>query len=126
MTVFIVFIACVATAVAAAASTSVDARRAVLRLVDRDPLAVKGEGFKPRERVRVYASEGESARLTGYAADAPERRIRANANGVFRVVFPEITLDRCSMVRVVAVRSQGRQVVLKQLPAPMCAPMRAP
>jgi hypothetical protein len=115
-----VFVACVATA-----STSAGAeRKAVLRLVDRDPLTVKGEGFKPRERLRVHAAVSDPLKVSAYAPEAPQRVIRASATGTFRVVFAETALDRCGTVHVVAIRSQGNAVVLKPPPQPMCMPNR--
>lgn len=124
MTALIVFVACLA----AAASTSAGVeRKAVLRLMDRDPLTVRGEGFKARERVRVEAQVLHSAQKTSTTADEPAQRVvRASTTGTFRVVFTQITVDRCNTVRVVAIRRSGGEVVMKILPAPMCMPMRSP
>jgi hypothetical protein len=120
MTALTVFIACLAAAASTSAGTE---RKAALRLVDRDPLTVTGNGFRSRERVRVVATLMEAT------ADEPEstrRVVRASTTGSFRVVFSEITVDRCNSVRVVAIRSSGGEVVVKMLPSPMCAPMGAP
>jgi hypothetical protein len=109
----IVLIACGATATSISAGGS---GKANLRLVDRDPLSVQGHGFKPRERVRVTASEPEWQRKT----------IRATATGSFRVAFSEIAVDRCSLVRVATIGAQGSRAVLKVLPSPMCSPSELP
>jgi hypothetical protein len=90
--------------------------RQELRIVDRDPLAFRGEGFRPDERVHVKLS----------APIADEMFTRVTAFGSFRVAFSEVTVTRCDMVRAVAVGGQGRQATVKYLPAPACAPMRSP
>ena len=102
----------------AASSPAAGSGNASLRLLDRDPLTVRGLGFKSRERVRVSA----------YVPGLTRTTIRATATGTFRAVFSAITLDRCSQVRVVATgtAAQGSQAVLKILPQPMCAPQRSP
>jgi len=121
LTALIVLIAC------GAAATSISAGgsgKANLRLMDRDPLTVQGQGFKSRERVRVIASVSDSARAA--APESLRRTIRATATGSFRVVFFEVSLDRCSLVRVVTTGAEGSQAVLKVLPSPMCAPSLSP
>jgi hypothetical protein len=109
----VVLVACGVTATSISAGGS---GKAYLRLVDRDPLTVRGQGFKPRERVRVTASEPQWRRKT----------IRATATGSLRVAFAEITVDRCSLVRVATVGARGSQAVLKILPSPMCTPSDLP
>jgi hypothetical protein len=92
------------------------APKASLRIVDRDPLTLRGENFKARERVRVSLS-----------APLSERRVvRATATGSFRATFLEVSVTRCDSVRAVAVGGAGSQATLKLLPAPACSPMRSP
>ena len=82
---------------------------AALKLVDRQPLTVRGTGFARHENVRVT--------LLG-----PERtstRTRADGHGAFVVTFP-VGSSRCDRFRVIAIRSGGGRVVLKQLPPPAC------
>lgn len=109
----IVLVACGATASSTFAGSS---GKANLRLVDRDPLTVQARGFKARERVRVTASVPQTLRKT----------IRATATGSFRVVFSEVSVDRCNLVRVVAIGAQGSRADLKMLPSLMCSPALSP
>jgi hypothetical protein len=122
LTALIVLVACCATATSISAGSS---GKANLRLVDRDPLTVQGRGFKSRERVRVVASLPESAQKTA-ASETVRKTIRATAAGSFRVVFSEISVDRCSLARVTTVGARGSQADLKVLPSPMCTPARLP
>ena len=122
LTALIVLIASCATATSISAGTS---GRATLRLLDRDPLTVQGHGFKSRERVRVVAWAPDSAQTTA-APETVRKTIRATATGSFRVVFSEISVDRCSLMRVTTVGARGSQAELKVLPSPMCTPARLP
>ena len=109
----IVLIAVSGIAVSSAGGTS---QKQTLRVVDRDPLTLRGEGFQARERVRVTLS-----------APVAERKLtRATWVGTFRVTFLEVSTTRCDMVRVVAVGGQGSRATVKYLPAPACAPLRTP
>ena len=84
-----------------------------LRLLDRSPLTVRGDHFTPRERVRVTATaDGKVTRVA----------MRVSASGTFRAVLETVTVDRCSLVRVVAVGGSGRHAQIKMLPSPMCMP----
>src|SRR5687767_10698631 len=109
----IVLIAVSGIAVSSAAGTP---QKQTLRVVDRDPLTLRGEGFRTRERVRVTLS----------APVAEHKFARATAFGTFRVTFLEVSTTRCDMVRAVAVGGQGSRGTVKLLPAPACAPMRTP
>jgi hypothetical protein len=82
---------------------------AALRLVDRNPLVVKGTGFASHENVRVTLVGGERTNT----------RARADDHGTFVVTFP-MASSRCDLARVIAVRSGGGRVVLKLLPLPAC------
>jgi hypothetical protein len=81
-----------------------------LRVLDVEPLTVRGEGFTSRERVRVNLLG--KTHLT--------RRVIANRFGVFNVRFTNMTATRCDLIRVVAIRSGGRRTWVKWLPAPAC------
>ena len=120
----IVLIACGVSATSISAGSS---GKAYLRLVDRDPLTVQGRQFKPGERVRVVASLPESRQiLASSGAEVERKTVRATATGSFRAVFPEISVDRCSLVRVTSVGARGSLAVLKVLPSPMCTPSQSP
>ena len=93
LTALIVLIACGASATSISAGSS---GKAYLRVVDRDPLTVQGRAFKSRERVRVVASVPESAQTMGSASEIGRKTVRATATGSFRVVFSEMSVDRCS------------------------------
>jgi hypothetical protein len=106
----------IATCAIAASGANGASQQQTLRIVDRDPLALRGEGFRPRERVRVSLS-----------APVSERKFtRANGLGSFRVTFLEVSTTRCDDVRAVASGGAGSRVMLKLLPAPACMPMRTP
>jgi hypothetical protein len=68
------------------------AARATLEIVRTLPLTVAGQGFKPKERIRV-------------SADGRRKSVTAGARGSFRVAFP--AANACNGVVVVAVGSKG-------------------
>jgi hypothetical protein len=122
-------IACGATATSISAgstSSAGSAGKAYLRLVDRDPLTVQGRAFKPRERVRVIASVPDAGQTMTSGSEIVRKTVRATVTGSFRVSFSEITVDRCSLVRVTSVGARGSMAVMKVLPSPMCAPAQSP
>ena len=123
LTALIVLIACGASATSISAGSS---GKAYLRVVDRDPLTVQGSAFKSRERVRVVASVPESGQTMGSGSEIARKTVRATATGSFRVVFSEMFVDRCSLVRVTSVGARGSMAVLKVLPSPMCTPSHSP
>ena len=88
---------------------SAEAARPTLRVVKSVPLEVRGEHFRSGEKVRVTA--GKRAVST-----------RANGDGYFVITIRGA--DRCDITRVLARGSAGSYAVVKQLPAPMCAPAR--
>jgi hypothetical protein len=108
----IVLIAAGGIAVSGASGTS---QKQTLRIVDRDPLVLRGEGFRSRERVRVTLSAPVAAR----------KFTRATVSGSFRVTFLQVSATRCDTIRVVVVGGAGSRV-LKLLPAPACMPLRSP
>jgi hypothetical protein len=87
---------------------STSSATATLRLIDRSPVTLRGQGFRARELVRVTRQKGSW-------------RIRATPRGTFVLVVGG-TIDRCSTVRFVAVGSNGSRAVLKILPSPLCPP----
>jgi hypothetical protein len=98
-----------------ASTAAATSQSATLRLIDRDPLAFQGRGFKAKERVRLMV-----------LAPAPARKVtRASANGSFQVVFLSVAITRCDVVRAVAIGDEKR-VVVKLLPSPACLPLRSP
>ncbi|MEP6893826.1 MAG: hypothetical protein ABI927_08615 [Gaiellaceae bacterium] len=104
--------AALAIGVAGIGDAAGSAAKANLRLTDRQPLSVQGRYFLSGERVRLRVSGEVSA----------SRIVRANAAGSFTVRFGDITVDRCNVIRVVAVGGRGSQATLKMLPAPACNP----
>jgi hypothetical protein len=112
---WIPIIALIAASGIAVSSASGTSQKRTLRIVDRDPVALRGEGFRPRERVRVTLSAPVAAR----------KFTRASASGSFRVTFFQVSATRCDMIRVVVVGGAGSRVV-KLLPAPACMPLRSP
>ncbi len=82
---------------------------AALRLVERQPLTVRGTGFARHENVR----------LTLLGRQRTSTHTRADGHGTFIVTFP-VGSSRCDRLRVIAIRSGGGRVVLKRLPPPAC------
>jgi hypothetical protein len=96
-------------ALAAATASAADLRPA-LRVVDRQPLVVRGVHFRPHERVRLTGAAIRPASVTTTAA------------GSFVVRLTQTSDDRCSGVMLlVAVGAAGDRAVLK-LPQPECPP----
>jgi hypothetical protein len=92
----------------AAESTRVPA----LRLLDRQPLVLRGKSFLPRELVKVTVATD---------AQRSVKRLRATSTGTFTATFVAVELDRCSGMLVVATGSRGSQARLK-MPQPACPP----
>jgi hypothetical protein len=87
------------------------ALKPTLQIVRETPLTIRGRAFRARERVRVSAA-GRSS------------HVRATRHGTFVVALTGV--DRCNIVRIVAVGAAGSRAVLKILPAPQCPPMGNP
>lgn len=87
-------------------------RAATLRLVDGDPLTLRGSAFKPGERVRVTVS---------IQPRRWERRIRAGRAGGFTVVFQQAHVgDPCTTdFHATAVGREGSIARLKR-PQRLC------
>jgi hypothetical protein len=88
---------------------------ALLTLQARDPVTIRGVGFRPAERVRVSLVQPGALKV-----------VRAGRGGTFLVVFPSGGTGRCDLVRVVALGGSGSRATLKLLPSPACLPDRAP
>jgi hypothetical protein len=84
--------------------------RAVLALNGRNPLSVRGTGFKAHTRVRV----------TLFASREQVRRPMASGRGAFTTTFSAV-IDRCSGWRVTAIQP-GRATVILNGPKPECPP----
>jgi hypothetical protein len=98
-------------AAGAGAATTADQRSPALRIADRQPLVLRGTGFKPSERVRVTVSaDGDSA----------TRRLRAGARGVFSATFERMALHPCDGLFASAVGASGSRAKLKA--EPQCPP----
>jgi hypothetical protein len=112
-TVITCLIALVLPASAAGVGVGTQVKRVpALRLLDRQPLVLRGSSFLPRELVRVtVTTEGQRTM----------KRIRATATGTFTANFVPVELDRCSGALVVAAGLRGSQARLK-VAQPACAP----
>ena len=87
------------------------AKRPALRLVDRSPVTLNGQWFRPRERVRVtITSRGLRRGLT----------VTATARGTFVTEFA-LSLDPCLGLSARATGSSGSLAVYK-LPQRLCPP----
>jgi hypothetical protein len=78
------------------------APKPTLRVVTREPLVVRGTGFRPAEKVRVFAL-GSLKRLV--------RQTTTDARGTFKASF-RLGADRTSHLVVAAVGSQGSRATV--------------
>jgi hypothetical protein len=83
------------------------ATRASLQVIGQAPLTIQGHGFRSQERVRVSAA-------------GRQWHPRASARGSF--VLTLRPANRCNILRVVAVGSDGSHAVLRILPLRSCGP----
>src|SRR3954447_25054389 len=83
-----------------------------LRMLDREPLVVRGDGFVPGERVSVTA-------LTGLGPRAVRTTARA---GTFKVTL-RLPDQPCAAAFAVRARGDGGSVAMMRLPQPPpCVP----
>jgi hypothetical protein len=92
----------------------VSSLRPTLRLLSSDPLAVRGENFKPGERVVVRLIERTERSL----------RVTASERGSFVADFDRIEIGRCETFWLSATGSRGSRAALKRI-APACLPDKA-
>jgi hypothetical protein len=97
------------------ATTQSAARKPTLRLVGYEPLIVRGDAFRPGERVRLFAL-GSLKHLN--------RTTTASASGAFKASF-KLGSDRCSPLVVAAVGSLGSRASARVQHRP-CKPPRVP
>jgi hypothetical protein len=83
------------------------ATKASLRVTDQAPMAIRGTGFRSRERVRVSAA-------------GRQWHPKATSRGAF--VLTLRGANPCKIVRIVAVGSNGSRAILRIIPARACAP----
>lgn len=86
--------------------------RPALEIVDRQPLVVRGKGFRPGERVTVTALTGLGPRV-----------VRTTARGgTFRVTF-RLPDQPCAAARLIRARgSLGSTAQLRLAPSRACVP----
>jgi hypothetical protein len=80
---------------------------AVVRVPDTTPFVVRGDRFRPNERVRVVALVGRRHVKT----------VVATAKGVFTARFPGISVRECNGYIVRATGSKGSTAYLRHLPS---------
>ena len=83
-----------------------------LRLLDTDPVAFRGVGFKAHERVRVVVYAGERA----------AKRTTAGLHGGFVVRFTGLDPNACAGFAASAVGSEGSRATFKRAPGQCPAP----
>lgn len=83
------------------------ATRASLQVIRQTPLTIQGHGFRSQESVRVSAA-------------GRQWRPKASARGSF--VLTLRGANRCTIVRIVAVGSDGSRAVLRLMPLRSCGP----
>ena len=85
------------------AALATSARRPAVRIVDLQPVVLKGSDFASLERVRLTVRVGERSSVA--------KRLRAGARGRFSVTFPEYRLGRCgNELAMTATGSRGSRV----------------
>jgi hypothetical protein len=105
-------------ALAASGPASGVASKPTLRLLDRQPVTVRGVGFRHRERMRV----------TVVAGRAYLRTVRTSAVGTFTARFAGVSFsfDRCGNGWTVTARGTGGDSATLTLPQPECPPQWGP
>lgn len=82
------------------------AAKASLQVIRQAPMTIRGNGFRSQESVRVSAA-------------GRQWHPRASARGSF--VLTLRGANRCKIVRIVAVGSDGSRAILRIIPALPCA-----
>jgi hypothetical protein len=108
--VALVMLAGTAATLAIGAPRAHDAR-ATLAITSRNPVTVRGTGFKPRTRVRVALVEAHKL----------VRQPLASSRGTFTATFSSAVIDRCSGWTVTA-SQPGRATVILHGARPECPP----
>jgi hypothetical protein len=80
--------------------------------MDASPVAFRGTGFKPHERVRVSV----------YAGGRAAKRVEAGARGGFVVRFASLDPNACSGFFASAVGNNGSRASFKRSPGVCPAP----
>jgi hypothetical protein len=88
------------------------ATRPALRLMDASPVAFRGVGFKPHERVHVSV----------YAGGRAAKRVAAGVRGGFIVRFAGLDPNACSGFFASAVGNEGSRASFKRAPGMCPAP----
>jgi len=115
MRIFIALAACLvlATSIATARGRAHETeRQATLRLLDNDPVKLRGTQFLAGERIRITSTVGGKRKA---------RTVRANGVGGFAVTFADQSVDKCMGFRATAVGNDGSGASLK-LPELFCPP----
>ncbi len=94
----------VATAASAGASSGSPSQKPLLRLVDTQPLTLRGVNFESRETISL-SLRAETRVL---------RRTTATTAGSFEAKFPGIDANRCEGFAVTAVGSDGSKATYKR------------
>lgn len=80
--------------------------------MDASPVAFRGVGFKPHERVRISVYAGERA----------TKRLTAGIRGGFVARFPSLDPNACTGFSAVAVGNDGTRASFKRAPGMCPAP----
>lgn len=103
-------------AVAAIGSALGNTAKPKLRVLDRAPLRVAGNGFHKQERIRLTVSADGTWRKT----------IRASSIGSFSTQFAEVAVDRCTGAVVIARGATGATATAKVMPMACPPALRQP
>ncbi len=106
-------LASAALATAGASASGIEsAVKPSLRLADASPLALRGNGFRPKEHVVVIVS----------ARRRVSRRTVASRGGTFELVFPGVDASNCSGFSATAVGNRGSRASYKRAPGQCALP----
>jgi hypothetical protein len=96
-----------------ASAPAANATSPVVRLADKSPVRVLGNGFAKRELVAV--------RVVLMGERQPSKVVRASSAGRFNVVFAEQVILECDQYTISAVGRRGSRASLRDLiPPPGC------
>ena len=84
-----------------------------MRVIDRDPVVVRGLRFLPSERVTVRVAVRGGPRVA--------KTVRAGAGGGFTTRFASLSLGQCAAFTVSATGARGSRAAYTE-PFPACGP----
>src|SRR5436309_5117835 len=100
-------------ALAAGSGPSGGSVRPSLRLVDTNPVTVRGANFRPSERITLVASSTERGSST---VSRETKVVRSGVRGGFTAVLPTVEFNECGHFSVTASDAAGERATYKIVP----------